>query len=244
VGVGWRTRGTVDGRDLPILSLGMLGLAWSLHAAMSPDDMHLAPLLAPVGLLLAVLVATQPSRATIRRACGWAAIAVLVMHPVVMLRKLGDMHEAIWRDPTLLPFGGRARGIRADEGYVRALGATIAYVHARVPSGEPIFVGITPHGHRPGNTSILYFFIDRPIPTRYHELTLAWPRPGGQEEVARDLLERRVRYLVLETAIPPPDTTAPAPTDQALGVLDRSIAPRYREERQFGPFHIYAMRGD
>jgi len=109
--------------------------------------------------------------------------------------------------------------------------------------GEPVYVGLSNHSRVFANDVMFYFVMDRPSPTRYHEL-----HPGlvntvaVQQEMIADLERQHVRYLVLtnmfEGAREPNDTAI----DSKVTLLDDYIKAHYQQAHILGSYRILKLK--
>ena len=122
-----------------------------------------------------------------------------------------------------------ADGVKAPTAEARALAALVAYVRARVPEGEPVFVANPRHDLVKVGNPLLYVLLQRDNPTRYDVF-----QPGVvtsapvQREMVRDLERARpeivVRWLSPVASQPEPNG---AGRSSGVRILDRYLARHY-----------------
>ena len=92
----------------------------------------------------------------------------------------------------------RAQHIKTFKAYAQELYALIDTVNKVSSPNEAVFVGLHRHDVVVVNPTMLYFLLERPIPTRYHELHSAIADTDPiQREIVADLESRTVRTAIL-----------------------------------------------
>ena len=109
--------------------------------------------------------------------------------------------------------------------------------------GEMVYVGLSNHSRVFANDVMFYFVMNRPSPTRYHEI-----HPGlvntvaVQQEMIADFERHQVRYLVLtnmfEGAREPNDSAL----DSKITLLDDYIKAHYQQAHTLGSYRILKRR--
>ncbi len=245
IAAGLRALAARDAARAGLLVAFAVGFAGHWFAAHTQINTHVVSMtLYALGLAL-LLLQGLPERARRFRilaaalAVGWAG--ALVLQPSVRLaRTLGQERVAL-----ALP---KLSGVRLSPGSAAQLEELAAYVHERVPPGTPIYSGLDRHDIVILNDVVLYFWLDRPPATRYHEL-----HPGiadtaaGQREIVAELREQEVPLLVLWNRFPD-DVLDEVKRRHAehldIGAteLDRFIAAHYQESRRFGRYTVWVLR--
>lgn len=114
----------------------------------------------------------------------------------------------------------------------------IQYIQRHLPAGEPIYVGTATHRLAYFNDALFYFLADRPQVTRYDMFL-----PGvtnvaaGQREIARNIEDKRVQYVVL-FSVPVSHEPNGSSVDSGITVLDDAIRRDYTEAARFGRYTI------
>ncbi|MCX7668662.1 MAG: hypothetical protein N2439_01130, partial [Anaerolineae bacterium] len=120
--------------------------------------------------------------------------------------------------------------------------AVAAYIRAHTAADEYVFIGNTRHDKIFVNDMMLYFLVDRPIPTRYAELHpgLATTLPV-QQTIAAELAAHDVRWIVLATSW---EAREPNASSLSSGVtyLDDYIRRQYRFVTSFGNYQVWQRR--
>jgi hypothetical protein len=199
-----------------------------------PAYVCLAPL---VGWLLQCAgdIRSSPVRARV------VSLFVLVLATgsvvVPLLTKARAAVEEIRPAAFTLVMDGRAKGIRVAE-TERPFSETVAYVKARVPEGEKIFVGTTRHDRIYTNDVMLYFLANRHAGSVYHEL---FPGLATTESVQRTIIAEleanHVRLLVLrqEHTLEPNQSSV----SSGVHVLDDYIRTHFAPSRLFGDYAVF-----
>ncbi len=116
---------------------------------------------------------------------------------------------------------------------------TAEYIRSQTRPDEYVFIGNVRHDQIFINDLMLYFLIDRPIPTRYTEL-----HPGlattlsVQQTIAAELADHDVRWIVLVAGW---ESHEPNASSVSSGVtyLDDVIRQRYRPVTSFGNYQVW-----
>jgi hypothetical protein len=245
IAAGLRALRARDAARAGLLAGFAVGFAGHWFAAHTQINTHIVTLtLYALGIAL-LLLQGLPER--VRRvrilaaaiAVGWAG--ALVLQPSMSLaRRLGQERVALAQP--------KVAGARLSPGSAAQFEELAAFVHERVPPGTPIYSG--PHRHDIViiNDVVLYFWLDRPPATRYHEL-----HPGiadtaaAQREIVEELRVQRVPLLVLKDTFPDDvldDVKRRHSEHLDIGAteLDRFIARHYRESRRFGRYTVWLRR--
>lgn len=116
------------------------------------------------------------------------------------------------------------------------------YLLANTRPEEYVFVGNSRHDLIFVNDLMLYFLIDRPIPTRYAEL-----HPGFattlpvQQAIVSDLQEKEVRWIVTMQTWPSQEPNASS-ISSGVTFLDDYIREHYLPEVAFGGYQVWRRR--
>jgi hypothetical protein len=218
-----------------------LALAGAAYLLARADEFHFIPLAAILPVLLAV-VAARARSAGHTLAFG-AACVVLVL---VALHGLDEKRIQALSPPPLERLDiDVADGVKAPTAEARALDAVVAYVRARVPEDQPVFVANPRHDLVKVGNPLLYVLLQRDNPTRYDVF-----QPGVvtsapvQAEIVRDLERARPRIVVRWLS---PVASQPEPNgagrSSGVRILDRWLARRYVRERRFGDYAVLRRRG-
>jgi len=123
------------------------------------------------------------------------------------------------------------------------------YVRQHVPPGQPIYVGLRRHDVIITSHPAVYFMVDRPAATRYHELHggVADTAPM-QAEIIRDLKEKDVHLLVLLD--PFPDDVLDRGKEMirrkqpqvGATMLDAFIRANYAPARRFSVYEVWLKK--
>lgn len=119
---------------------------------------------------------------------------------------------------------------------------TINYIQKHVPEDEPIFVGKHSYDHLFTSDIKFYFLAQRKSATKYHDLF-----PGlattleVQKEIARELTEKKVNYIVV---IPNKRPNEPNLSAISSGVfyLEKFIKENYEPVERFGRYTVLAKK--
>lgn len=140
-------------------------------------------------------------------------------------------------------------GLKLPRGRAEPLVALADYVRRRVPPGQPIYVGVRRHDIIIISRPQIYFTVDRPPATRYHELHSGVVDTAPvQAEMIRDLKAKDVKLIVLIDPFPD------AMLDRVKRVirskqpqigataLDAFIRANYTLARQFGKYAVWLRK--
>ncbi|MGC9523102.1 MAG: hypothetical protein ACP5HG_14615 [Anaerolineae bacterium] len=113
------------------------------------------------------------------------------------------------------------------------------YLLAVTRPDEFVFVGNSRHDLIFVNDLLLYFLMDRPIPTRYAELHpgLATTLPV-QQSIVNDLEERDVRWIVTMQTWPSGEPNASS-ISSGVTFLDDYIRQAYQPDATFGAYQVW-----
>lgn len=116
---------------------------------------------------------------------------------------------------------------------------TAEYIRSQTRPDEYVFVGNTRHDQIFINDLMLYFLINRPIPTRYTELHpgLATTLPV-QQTIAAELADHDVRWIVLVAGWESHEPNASS-ISSGITYLDNAIRQRYRPVTSFGNYQVW-----
>jgi uncharacterized protein (DUF697 family) len=141
----------------------------------------------------------------------------------------------------------RVSGFRVSPQEARALADLVAFVDARVPSDQPLYVGLHRHDVIIIGDVMAYFLLARPNATRYQELHPAINDTAAvQQEMIRDLERQQVPIIILKHIFP--DETLEQAKRQFrtnlphVGAtdLDVYIRQNYTQVHTIGPYDIWA----
>jgi hypothetical protein len=227
-------------RERRQLAAAVFAVGMAHYLVVRADLFHTAPLAVMVAVLGAWAVARPRTRRRLHAATALVAAVVLAYlvvegldRRVLALRDLGV--------PLDVPV---ADGVRVRPSVAGPLERTVAYVRARVPEGEPLYVtgrraDLVTAGH-----PLLYVLTGTANPTRYD---IAAPGVVTTAPVQREIvaaIERaRPRLVVRWTD---PVTAAPEPNraGRSTGVvaLDEHLARAYAPVARFGAFVVLSRR--
>ena len=182
-------------RAIAVAALVALPLHWM--AAHVQQNTHLTTM-----AILSFVLGVIAWNATDTTERGWRrlALALLVLWaPALLVRPLEEARRpfSAWSARATLDLPV-ARGLFVAPARKQLYERLAAFVHANVPPGEAIHVGVQRHDAIIVNDTRLYYVVDRPCATRYHEL-----HPGVadvahvQREMIADLEQKGVRCVVL-----------------------------------------------
>jgi hypothetical protein len=143
----------------------------------------------------------------------------------------------------------KVAGFNASSTDSRAFAELSAFVHAHTEPRQRLFVGLHRHDVVIIGDVMIYFVLDRPSATRYHELHPAVTDTARvQNEIIRDLQEKNVSLVILKYIF----------SDEALerekmnfarhlsksGAtdLDEFIGKNYLHVRTFGPYAVWQRK--
>lgn len=118
----------------------------------------------------------------------------------------------------------------------------IQYIQRHLPVGKPLYVGTATHRLAYFNDVLFYFLADRPQVTRFDMFLPGVTNvAGGQSEIARNIEEKRVEYVVLFSG---PLSREPngSSVDSGITLLDDAIRRDYTEAAHFGRYTICRRR--
>ena len=161
---------------------------------------HIYTMAALGGLTLAILIENAlPARPATRRRALTLAFVVVIFGFGWLARPGFEIAR-----PLIVPYSTAAidvphtRGILAGDGQAKTVQAMVRVVRARTTPDDSVFVGCHRHDVVIVNPTLTYLLIDRPIPTRYHELH---PAIADTDEVQREIIaeleKSSVRLAVL-----------------------------------------------
>ena len=186
---------TVRERRPPPAWAGMLVFALgSLSYLLSrTDEFHTLPLIALLAVLLPLAAAwALRTREPAGRAIAAAAALVFAL---LLIHGVANRASALLRPESTSELrAGPADGVRAKPREARALDRLVALVHARVPSGEPIYVAPARSDLVRFTNPLVYVLADRDNATdRDHGLIA---RAGTQRRIVRQLELARPPVIV------------------------------------------------
>ncbi|MEZ4218117.1 MAG: hypothetical protein R3E88_16645 [Myxococcota bacterium] len=195
--------GERDGRAaLAALALCACGLPFFWSAAHVQQNTHIFSMAMLAGLGLAGLWRVAPALASAPRARLAARTVVgalaAAQATASLLPSAFDLGRMLAERPTSRALGvpgtGSARVSAAD---FAALRPVVDFVRANVAPDEPVYVGLARHDAIVIGKPSLYFLVDRPVATRYHELHPGVSdRADVQREMISDLEREGVRCVV------------------------------------------------
>ena len=213
----------------------LMGLGFMLlnQVRIRSDAIHLMPSAFMAILLMPYAVGVRSPRnadsRSIRSRVGLILIAIiLLIQPIItqvsLLRNL-SIPNVTALDVTL---------IDPD------LADVITYIKSHSLPTEAVFVGLPTHDRIFINDALLYFLVNRPSATRYHEL-----HPGVattaevQREIIADLIRPDVRLIIINHGIPNPNEPNESSLSSGITLLDDFIRDRYQENQRFGRYAIW-----
>jgi hypothetical protein len=114
----------------------------------------------------------------------------------------------------------------------------IQYIQRHLPAGKLLYVGTATHRLAYFNDALFYFLADRPQVTRFDMFLPGVTNvAGGQSEIARNIEEKRVEYVVLFSA-PLSHEPNGSSVDSGITLLDDAIKKDYTEAAHFGRYTI------
>ena len=225
-------------RPVMLLWLVSGGLTLAL-ATQRLDTVHTYPAILLSLVLLSWQVAEPASRPrNILSSVGTAAVLCLVvlcygMGPLVLWGS--EVADAMRAPPSKIARAGSVR-LRLDQR------DAIQYIQLHLPAGKPLYVGTATHRLVYFNDALFYFLADRPQVTRFDMFL-----PGvtnvasGQAEIARNIEEKQVEYVVLFSA-PPSGEPNGSSVDSGVTLLDDAIKKNYIEAAHFGRYTILRLK--
>jgi len=221
----------------------LFGLFGCNHARVRSDTIHTVQFFLPSVVLLPVLYRAGSRRVNLLGyLCAAIAIVLAVafsINPIAQYletRKLPNNPDVQRSLKLTLPI---AQGAVMSTEQLFA----VQTIQGLTQPGEPVYVGLSNHSRVFANDVMFYFVMDRPSPTRYHEL-----HPGlvntvaVQQEMIADLERQHVRYLVLtnmfEGAREPNDTAI----DSKVTLLDDYIKAHYQQAHILGSYRILKLK--
>ncbi|HKP90811.1 MAG TPA: hypothetical protein VJT75_12670 [Thermoleophilaceae bacterium] len=157
------------------------------------DEFHTLPLIAVLAVLLPLAAAWGRRR---EEALGRAlAAAAALVFALLLVHGVANRASALLRpESTSALRVGPADGVRARPEEARALERVVAFVHRRVPAGEPIYVAPARSDLVRFTNPLVYVAADRDNATdRDHGLIA---RAGTQRRIVRQLERARPRVVV------------------------------------------------
>lgn len=220
----------------PVMLLWLLGSGLTLGLATQRlDTVHAFPAIVFSQVLLSLHLAESESRnqsiaSSVRRAAFlWG---VILSYGIVPLVQWGlDAAEAMRLPPSRI---ARAGPVRLEPDQQEA----IQYIQRHLPAGQPLYVGTATHRLAYFNDALFYFLADRPQITRFDMFVPGVTNvAGGQSEIARNIEEKQVEYIVLFLA---PLSREPngSSVDSGITLLDDAIQKDYSEVAHFGRYTI------
>lgn len=220
-----------------LLALTGTGLGLVVKATSRYHELHALPTTICAAIVATALLYWLPARwrrsAPFRIALVGGAFLFLTNPYIVHFASLAQ-------NGAVSPWGcysqdPRAGCVMLDRNQAR----TAEYVRSQTRPDEYVFVGNTRHDRIFINDLMLYFLIDRPIPTRYTELHpgLATTLPV-QQTIAAELADHDVRWIVLVAGW---ESHEPNASSISSGVtyLDDAIRQRYRPVTAFGNYQVW-----
>jgi hypothetical protein len=230
----------------------MLCVLFLLHyfAAHVQINTHIVSLSAYGFLLGALFVHTATGRMLRGRRVFSAAAAVLAVGWVAVLALPPAYGRWTARNKPKLQLGlAKVSHVFVDAAEAERLEQLHAFVAARVPRDEPIFVGLHRHDVTVVSEYMLYFILDRRGATRHDELHPAITDTSAvQREMVRNIEDKGVRLLVLKHMFSDArldeikaDYLRNLP-DVGARELDDHIVDRFEKAEQFGPYEVWLRR--
>jgi hypothetical protein len=140
-------------------------------------------------------------------------------------------------------------GFNASSTDSRALAELSAFVHAHTEPRQRLFVGLHRHDVVIIGDVMIYFVLDRPSATRYHELHPAVTDTARvQNEIIRDLQEKNVslvilKYIFSDEALEREKTNfARHLSKSGVTDLDEFIGKNYLQVGTFGSYTVWRRK--
>ncbi|MGC8779915.1 MAG: glycosyltransferase family 39 protein [Anaerolineae bacterium] len=239
----WRPVPRADVRyqaGILLVALVGAGLGLAVKATSRYHELHALPMTFCAAIVATVLLHRLPRHwrqsVPFRIAAGGLAFLLLTGPYFLHFALLAQMNAAS-------PLGCYSTDPRA--GCVpldRNQAAVAAYIRSQTRPDEYVFIGNTRHDKIFVNDLMLYFLIDRPIPTRYAELHpgLATTLPV-QQAIAAELAARDVRWVVLAAAWESREPNASA-LSSGVTYLDDYIHQHYQPVASFGNYRVWQAK--
>jgi hypothetical protein len=257
VGLGMAT---VRQNRVQVGAASVLSMAFLLHysAAHIQINTHVITMSAYGGLLGLVLLdqlpRPEPRRLHVFQAVALSAFllvwfSALMAKPVAMAVRKRSTASPEWNQQTASLDLPKVSGFRVSPQRLVHLTGLKEFIEENVPADEHLYIGLTRHDVIIINDVFLYFLLDRPSATRYQELHPAIADTERiQEEIVRDLREKKVKYIVLSRRFSDAELEW-AKTHFLLflpnvgsTVLDDHISSEYEQLRNFGPYQVWGKK--
>lgn len=244
---------TTDRRSSTSLLVTLVVLVVMTLVLYSKDLVHVSALFVSMGLITSLILAAvlaQPVRgrgwfndAVVMTALSIGGVATLCNVPKALHEALGNFEwvrdPASWEVASVPPELGSCRmpagleriacfKVRQDRA------ETVLYVQQRTVRNDPVYVGLTGHDKIFGNDILIYFLLNRPSATKWHQFD-----PGMQttaliqERMIDELRGVKPKLIVLEKW---GELTDPNESSVSSGVtlLDDYIRQTYEPVATFG----------
>jgi hypothetical protein len=140
-------------------------------------------------------------------------------------------------------------GLMTTPNRARTLSRLVACVEKHVPQGQELFVGMHRHDIVIVGDTMLYFILDRPSATRYHELHPAITDTASiQNEIISDLQRKNVSLIILKHMFSDKslDKTKHSFLKNLPQIgatdLDEFIRKNFTKIEQFGPYAVWKKK--
>jgi hypothetical protein len=248
VGLAFRKRRPAD------VAMGVIfSFAYIFHyiAAHVQINTHIISMSA-YGALLGLLFWGIIGRASFSWSGIFRRLCVLALVGVWLLSLIAFPAYSKWawrRAPTAALNLQKVSGIKVSPEEARELTDLSVFVEANVLPGQSIFIGLHRHDVVIINDVMLYFILNRPSATRYHELHPAIADTAPiQREIIGDLQNKNVPLIILKHIFP--DKTLELVKKDLLKnlpqigatELDTYIREKYVEARQFGDYTVWQRK--
>ncbi len=214
-----------------------------------PDFEHQVPSVAPVALVLPFALASAFATPAARR--SWAALLVaFVLAVPALLKEVGQMRTLKTAAAMLLrttPNGSDAAALAEAPSPMPPYAAlypdadevaAARFVRARTLPGQAVYVGMADHTRPFVNDVRLYWEIGRRPGARHYMLAAGVTNtPEAEQEIVHDLIERRVRWVVLWKGMSPPPGFVQR-NRSGSSLLDDYLARAFRPAATFGAFEV------
>lgn len=236
----WRPAPRTDVRyqaGVLLVALIGAGLGLAVKATSRYHELHALPMTFCAVIVATVLLYRLPRRwrrsVPFRIGAGGLAFLLLTGPYLLHFALLAQLNAAS-------PLGCYSTDPRA--GCVplgRDQAAVAEYIRSQTRPDEYVFIGNTRHDKLFVNDLMLYFLVDRPIPTRYAELHpgLATTLPV-QQAIVDELFAHDVRWIVLAAGWESREPNASA-LSSGVTYLDDYIRRHYRLLTSFGTYQVW-----
>ncbi len=205
-----------------------------------------------LGIMLTAIVMKDAAPLIIRqrtRFIGSLAATALCLGAWLPRPAFEMLRPILRSDPVTTLALPRIHPIRTDQSRCVDAESAVRYVRRNTAPDDPVYVGLTRHDTVIISAPLLYFLLQRPIATRYHEL-----HPGivdtlpVQEEITRSLSDANPRFAILwepfdnQTLDRIKASRLRTLPDTGATRLDEFLDESYEEVERFGRFVVCKRR--